>query len=173
MWQATARMPIHTNQPTLQRHGQREGCSKQRQGCRRTPNSLSYSSINNERGVASNGKDADTHTTAHPAEPWSTRGMWQTTPRMPMHTQQPTLKRQGQREGCYEQRQGCRCTHNSPPYRAMVTRGMWQATARMPIHTKQPTSSAMFNERDVASYGKDADAHPTAHPTAPWPTRGM
>ena len=40
-----------------------------------------------KEGVASNGKDADTHHTAL----WTTRGMWQATARMPTHTQQSTL----------------------------------------------------------------------------------
>ena len=142
-------MQTHTQQPTLQLHKQREGCGEQLRGCRRTPNSPPYSTMVNERDATSNGKYADAHTTANPTEPWPTRGMWQATARMPMYTQHPTLQRHGQREGCYEQRQGCRCTHNSPPY------------------------SAMVNERDVMSNRKNADAHTTAHPTEPWSTRRM
>ena len=59
---------------------------------------------------------------------------------MQTRTQQPTLQRHGQLEGFDKQRQGRR--PDSPPY------------------------SAVVNNKDVASNGKDADALLTAYTTA-------
>ena len=150
---------MHTKQPVLQHHGQREGCCEQRQGCRRKFNSPPYSAMVNERDVTSNGKDADTHRTAHPTEPWPTRGMWQATARMPMYTQQPTLQRHGQREGCYEQRQGCQRPPNSPH---LQRHGQREGCCEQRQECRCTPNSLPYSSINNES----ADAHQTAHPTS-------